>query len=98
MRSAVYDAAGDMCEAVLGGRGGQGRAVQVDPMKPVLKAPGTKRLKLECDEPLSNLAFDFNLRRYIKVNRGLAPVPGQGEVFVHNVGRCNLKPELKAPD
>jgi hypothetical protein len=26
-----------------------GRAVQVDPMKPMLKAPGTKRLKLNYD-------------------------------------------------
>jgi len=38
--------------------------VQVDPIKPTLKAPGSKRLKLECDEPLSHFAFNFNLRRY----------------------------------
>jgi len=37
-------------------------------MKPKLKAPGTKRLTLKCDEPLSNFAFKFNLRRYIKSN------------------------------
>ena len=30
-----------------------------------MKAPGTKRLKLNCDEPLSNSAFNFNLRRFI---------------------------------
>jgi len=41
-----------------------GEAVQVDPIKPVLKAPGTKRLILQSDEPLSNFAFKFNLRRY----------------------------------
>ena len=29
-----------------------GTAVQVEPMKPVLKAPGTKRLMLKCDQPL----------------------------------------------
>jgi hypothetical protein len=40
------------------------RAVQVDPIKPKLKPPGTKRLKLEHDVPLSNFAFKFNLRRY----------------------------------
>jgi len=40
--------------------------VQVDPLKPILKAPGTKRLKLKYDQLLSNLAFNFNLRRYIK--------------------------------
>ena len=40
----------------------QGGAAQVDPMKPELKAPVNKRLKLKCDEPLSNFAFKFNLR------------------------------------
>jgi len=37
--------------------------VQVDPIKPTLKAPGTKRLKLKCDKLLSRFAFNFNLRR-----------------------------------
>jgi hypothetical protein len=32
-------------------------------MKPMLKAPGSKRL-LECDRLLSNFAFKLNLRRY----------------------------------
>ena len=42
-----------------------GRAVQVDPIKPVLKAPGSILLKLRCDDGLlSKVAFDFNLRRY----------------------------------
>jgi len=41
-----------------------GRAVQVDPIKPKVKAPGTERLKPNYDEPLSNFAFNFNLRRY----------------------------------
>ena len=41
-----------------------GKAVQVVPIKPTLKAPGTKRLKLKCDRLLSTLAFKFNLRRY----------------------------------
>jgi hypothetical protein len=41
-----------------------GRVVQVDPTEPKLKAPGTKRLKLKYDGPLSNFAFKFNLRRY----------------------------------
>jgi hypothetical protein len=36
-------------------RGLPGRAVQVDPIKPTLKAPGTKRLKLKCDELLQKL-------------------------------------------
>ena len=38
--------------------------MQVDPIKPTLKAPGTERLKLEYDIPLSSFAFKFNLRRY----------------------------------
>ena len=40
--------------------------MQIDPIKPTLKAPGTKLLKLKCDKPLSNFAFEFNLRRYTK--------------------------------
>ena len=44
-----------------------GKAVHVDPIRPTSKAPGTKRLKLEYDELLSNSAFTFNLRHYIQV-------------------------------
>jgi len=41
-----------------------GRPAQVDPIKPMLKAPGTKLLKLKHDEPLSSSGgFKFNLRR-----------------------------------
>ena len=46
--------------------------MQVDLVKPMLKAlelsAGAKRLKLYHDEPPSNVAFKFNLRRY---NEGL---------------------------
>jgi len=38
--------------------------VQVDPIKPRFKAPGSKRFTLRYDEPLSNVAFKFNLRRH----------------------------------
>ena len=41
-----------------------GRAVQVDPIKPKLKPPGTKRLKLEHEEVHSDCALRFNLHRY----------------------------------
>jgi hypothetical protein len=41
-----------------------GRAVQVDPMKPMLKAPESKLLKLKYDKLLSSFAFKFKLRRY----------------------------------
>ena len=40
--------------------------MQVDPSKPTLKAPGTKHLKLKCDELLSSFALKIKLRRYIK--------------------------------
>ena len=46
----------------------QGKPVQVEPMKPTLKVPGTKRLNLKYDELLSSFAFNFNLRRYIKAS------------------------------
>jgi len=49
--------------------------MQVEPMKPVLKAPGTKRLKLNHDEPLLNFAFNFNLRRYSQGARRRGRLP-----------------------
>ena len=59
----------DECKPLRGGGAAQavgavGRAVQVDPVKPTLKAPGTKRLKLKYVTSLSNFAFKFKLRRY----------------------------------
>ena len=38
--------------------------MQVDPIKPTVKAPGTKRLKLKYAKLLSSFAFNVNLRRY----------------------------------
>jgi hypothetical protein len=43
--------------------------VRLGPIKPPLKAPGIKRLKLKYDDPLSKFGFKFNLRRYIMVLR-----------------------------
>ena len=40
--------------------------MQVDPINPTLKPPGTKRLNLEHGKLLSKFAFNFNLRRYIE--------------------------------
>jgi len=46
-------------------RAGQpGKAVQVDPINPTLKAPGPQHLILKYDKLLSTCAFKFNLRRY----------------------------------
>jgi hypothetical protein len=47
----------------------EGRAMPIDPNKLKLKPPGTKRLKLNCDVLLSTSAFNFNLRRYMKVSQ-----------------------------
>ena len=46
--------------------------MQVDPIKPMLKAPGSKRLKLECDQLPSSFAFKLNLRHYIKAYKKAA--------------------------
>ena len=53
-------------------------------MKPKLKPPGTKRLKLKHDHPPSSFAFKCNLRRYIKV-QGLAYRTSPGEYFMSNL-------------
>ena len=44
---------------------------------PTLKAPVSKHLKLKHYQLLSSFAFNFNLRRYIMVTRGLKPTPYQ---------------------
>jgi hypothetical protein len=41
-----------------------GEAVQVEPMNPKLKEPGTERFKLQYDNLVSRFAFKSNLRRY----------------------------------
>jgi hypothetical protein len=65
-------------------------------MKPKLKPPGTKLLKLRYVEPLSDIAFKFNLRRYnmarmLAVNAGLRVLKlGRGlhsSTFQLNVSR-----------
>jgi len=58
-------------------------------MKPELKAPGTDLLTLKHDEPLSTVAFKFNLRRYIKGynQRGLLmemPYELRRKILYHN--------------
>jgi len=58
--------------------------VQFDPIKPMLKAPGTKRLKLNCDETLSSFAFNFNLRCHTKDGE-LAVMSGGEDGFVRKV-------------
>jgi hypothetical protein len=57
--------------------------VQVDPIKPSLKVPGSILLKLRCGGPLSNPAFNYNLRRYTKGKK-------VAEGIYAMVGRCRL--------
>jgi len=75
--------------------------VQVDPIKPTLKEPGSKRLKLKYDGPLSNFGFNFSLRRYIVVSvRGTMSVQDCITDCMYKVGWCRLtvsNPVLKAP-
>jgi len=67
---ASYDVASIICQALHEGhllpRAEEGKAVQVEPKKPMLKARETIRLTLNCDKLLSSFAFNFNLRRYKK--------------------------------
>jgi hypothetical protein len=44
----------------------EGKAMQVDPIKPTLQASGIKFLKPRYGKPLSQYAFKFKLRRYKK--------------------------------
>ena len=69
-----------------------GKAVQLDPMKLVLKAPGNKSLKSNYDyKPLSCVGFKFNLRRYtageLRAKREATLVKGLRAAAVYNVGR-----------
>jgi len=56
--------------------------------KPKLKAPGTKRLKLNYVKPLSRFAFNFNLRRYGESIASLSSATLITAVSL--VGRCWL--------
>ena len=83
---------------------GQGEAVQVEPMKLMLKPPGTKRLKLKYYKLLSILlhfCFQINLRRYSKGGHGghngirniIDEVTGGDKTFPRlKVARCKMKP------
>ena len=66
--------------------------MQVDPIKPTLKAPGIHRLKLNYVKLLSNFAFKFNLRRYNLVSDGLPDncMAIHKAVTAAKVGQCRL--------
>jgi hypothetical protein len=54
-------------------------------MKPTLKPPGIKRLKLMLGHPLSNFAFEFNLRCYTMARTYMSV---EEVVAVAEAGRC----------
>jgi len=64
-------------------------AVQVEPIKPMLKAPGYERSKLKYDEPPSNFAFNFNLSRYNLVRFRDCTALGAGRRGADGNGRCD---------
>ena len=49
--------------------------MQVDPIKPKSKPPGTGRLQLKRDILLSTSAFNFKLRRYIQEAEAVEQLP-----------------------
>ena len=60
--------------------------MQFDPIKPTLKAPGTMRLKLICDDPLANFALKFNLRRYAAAAADAATAYGKAAMHLAMCG------------
>ena len=60
--------------------------MQVHPIQPKLKPPGSKRLKLKCDALLSTFAFKFNLRRYIKAIRKAARKQARAQMSAAGAG------------
>ena len=64
--------------------------MQVAPIKPTLKAHGTKRLKLKYDESPSNFAFKVNSRRYIKSQLATSQAEGRRRLTAAKVGRCSF--------
>jgi len=66
--------------------------VHVDPIKPTLKAPGTKRLKLKYDSLLSSFGFKFNSRRYTMAGRGVRILCMDGGGIR---GSCTVKVRLE---
>jgi len=55
---------------------------------PSRKRAWFQQLKLKCDEPLSNFAFNFNLRRYImgQMRAGVTPTPTEAAVDACGAG------------
>ena len=66
--------------------------MQVAPSKATSKPPGTKHLKLECEDMLSRFAFKFNLRRYKEAGSGRL-WHGRSDI-AHHVIATHLNPRV----
>jgi len=64
--------------------------VQVDPIKPTLKAPDSKSLKLKCNTLLSGFASKSNLRCYSMVDRDSHGFSSWKDIVVPPVGWCRF--------
>ena len=66
--------------------------MQVDPIKPTLKASGTKRLKLRQVELLLSFAFNLNFCRYTPGGGGVIALRARGWRFQGWAGltRCGV--------
>ena len=78
-----------------------GRAVQVEPMKPMLKAPVSKRLKLKYGATAFKSCFQFQLAPLNIGDAAMDPFERDAATAgaAREVGRCRLtvlQPELKA--
>jgi hypothetical protein len=59
-------------------------------MEPKLTPPGSKRLKLNSDEPLSSFGFEFNLRRYSMADYQVSLSAGRHAGPTNVVGQWQL--------
>ena len=64
--------------------------MQFDPLKPTLKPHGIGRSKPKFNELLSNVAFDFNLRRHIQDIQKQLNLDDASAQKIIKVRRCRL--------
>ena len=81
----------------MGGHSRHGKAVHVDPIKPRLKPPGAKGLKLKCELQLSAVSFKFNLCRYTTVAAAAAAAAALKVAEEEEAAAGNLNGKEKDP-
>ena len=70
--------------------------MQLNPIKPTLKASGIKLFKMKYDKPLSNFAFKFNLCRYNKATRSGGSSPVAKKLVADSKARAYTRPLLSS--